>query len=283
MNKKLQYYVWIVEAYIKKNKSKLFGYILLSLASIYFLSIQIPNITKPQNDIFYEAIVGKYTLKSLPPQVLEYISQGLVRIDDQGKPIPDVAESVTSSPDGKKFTVKLKKDIKWHDNTSIKAQDLGYNLADVEVEKPDESTMVFSLKDSFAPFPTLLSAPLIKVTPSNEVLGVGEYKITGVNYRQTQYLTSLTLEPINKNNSLKKIIINYYPTDTDAQIAFKLGQAHGTRLPPQSSLASWNNSIIYSKVMPRRFVGVFFQLKDPIVGGKESTLRKALSNAIPDF
>ncbi len=204
MNKKLQYYVWIVEAYIKKNKSKLFGYILLSLASIYFLSIQIPNITKPQNDIFYEAIVGKYTLKSLPPQVLEYISQGLVRIDDQGKPIPDVAESVTSSPDGKKFTVKLKKDIKWHDNTSIKAQDLGYNLADVEVEKPDESTMVFSLKDSFAPFPTLLSAPLIKVTPSNEVLGVGEYKITGVNYRQTQYLTSLTLEPINKNNSLKK-------------------------------------------------------------------------------
>jgi ABC-type transport system substrate-binding protein len=281
MNKKIRYYFWIVEAFLKKHALKLLGVIALIAALVYGIYAYIPYALKPKEDVFYEAVVGKYTLKTLPPQVLEYVSHGLVQIDLQGNPTPDAAESIVSENNGKKFTIKLKNDVKWHDNTTLKSTDLGYNLADVEVTKPDASTIIFNLKDSFAPFPTLLSGPLLKITPDGEVLGIGNYRISEVAYRQTQYISSLTLE--SDTQKPKKIVVNFYPTEQDAETAFKLGKVYGLRLSPNTQLSQWNNGIVYEKTIPRRFVGIFFQLKDSTVGGKDSSLRKALTAAIPDL
>ncbi len=282
MNKQIRFYSWMIQGYIRKHTLKTLFILSLIIISGYGISLWIPTITKPNEDIFIEGYVGKFTKRNLPPQILDYISYGLVTTDVQGKPIPKAAESIESDGTGKKFTVKLRKDIKWHNGTPLLSTDLTYNLADVQIDRPDEHTLVFTLKDSFAPFPTLLTGPLIKITSSNdEVLGIGDYYLATEEYRQTQYITTIELRSVKKSPHIVRI--KFYPTEQDAVTALKLGQIQGLRITNSQEVRDWNNVVVYEKVIPKRFVGVFFQLKDNLVGGKEPILRQALSAAIPDI
>jgi peptide/nickel transport system substrate-binding protein len=174
----------------------------------------------------------------------------------------------------------LKSNLKWHDGSPVLSKDLAYNLPDVTIDRPDDRTLIFTLKDSFAPFPTLLTGPLIKITPNDEVLGVGEYRLAKAEYHQTQYLYSIELRSEKRNPQTIKI--KFFPTEQDAETAFKLGQIQGMQLSSLNNLTGWNNAIFYEKVMPKRFVGVFFNYNDTLVGGKNAQLRQALSYAIPD-
>jgi len=61
----------------------------------------------------------------------EYIMQmfgGLVRLDDDLKPAPDVAERWEVSDDGRTYTFYLRQDVKFHDGREVKAEDVKYSL-----------------------------------------------------------------------------------------------------------------------------------------------------------
>jgi peptide/nickel transport system substrate-binding protein len=280
MNKKIRFYFWMFQGYLRKHiVSILIGTLVLFLV-IIGLSIWIPTLAKTNDTLFIEGMVGKYTRKQLPPQVLEYISYGLVTTDEAGNPIPRAAESVDNSQDGKTFTVHLKHNITWHNGTPLTTRDLAYSLTDVAIEKPDDYTLIFKLKDSFAPFPTLLTGPLLKITQDDQVLGIGDYFIKTAEYSQSQHLTSLELESETKKPKIIKI--KFFATEEDAVTALKLGQIHGLQLSTPHSLANWNNVVMFKKPLARRFVGVYFKYDDPVVGGKDATLRQALSLAVTD-
>jgi len=60
----------------------------------------------------------------------EYIMQlfnGLVRLDDNLKPAPDIARKWQVSDDGRTYTFYLREDIKFHDGREVKAQDFKYS------------------------------------------------------------------------------------------------------------------------------------------------------------
>lgn len=281
MNKKLRFYFWMIQGYITKHFGRIILGIALSIGIILGISYWIPTLAHTDDTVFIEGIVGKYTRKQLPPEVLEYISYGLVTTDDAGNPVPQAAEQVDTSADGKVFTVHLKKGIKWHNGTELTTRDLAYNLTDVAVEKPDDYTLVFNLKDSFAPFPTLLTGPLIKISGDDQILGIGDYYIKSAEYSQSQHLTSLELASATKKP--ETVIIKFFATEEDAVTALKLGQIHGLNSNNTQSLNGWNNTIMYKRPLPRRFVGVYFKFDDPLVGGKDPTLRQALSMAVTDI
>jgi oligopeptide transport system substrate-binding protein len=55
------------------------------------------------------------------------IFSGLVRLGEEAKPVPDIAESWQTSDDGKTYTFYLRKGIKFHDGKEVTAQDFKYS------------------------------------------------------------------------------------------------------------------------------------------------------------
>ncbi len=66
------------------------------------------------------AVIGEITYAN--------IYQGLTRIDDNGKVLPDLAESWTLSEDGTVYTFKLRSSVKFHDGTPFAANDVKFSL-----------------------------------------------------------------------------------------------------------------------------------------------------------
>ena len=56
------------------------------------------------------------------------IFEGLTRIGPKGDVLPALAESWTQSDDGKIYTFKLHKDVKFHDGTAFDADDVKFSL-----------------------------------------------------------------------------------------------------------------------------------------------------------
>jgi len=55
------------------------------------------------------------------------IFSGLVRLGEEAKPVPDIAESWQTSDDGKTYTFYLRKGIKFHDGKEVTAHDFKYS------------------------------------------------------------------------------------------------------------------------------------------------------------
>ena len=94
------------------------------------------------------------------------IFESLLTYDFKLEPQPMLAESWTISPDGRKYTFKLRRDVKWHDGKAFTADDVvftfGEFLVDVhprskavfqrtKVVKLDSHTVEFVLAEPFSP------------------------------------------------------------------------------------------------------------------------------------
>jgi peptide/nickel transport system substrate-binding protein len=106
----------------------------------------------------------------------------LLRVDPNDpsgtKPYPSIAESWTASPDGKTYTFKIRRGVKFHDGSDLTARDVKASYdkiifpppgvgstrkgqyADVAaVESPDPTTVVFRLKEPSGSFISSLLSP----------------------------------------------------------------------------------------------------------------------------
>jgi peptide/nickel transport system substrate-binding protein len=106
----------------------------------------------------------------------------LLRVDPNDKsgtkPYPSLAESWTVSPDGKTYTFKLRKGVKFHDGSEMTSKDVKASYDKIifpppgvgsdrkgqygdvaAVEAPDSATVVFKLKEASASFLSSLASP----------------------------------------------------------------------------------------------------------------------------
>ncbi len=60
-------------------------------------------------------------------QFITQLFSGLMRLDDDLNPVPDIAESYEISPDGRTYTFKLKENAKFQDGKGVKAGDFKYS------------------------------------------------------------------------------------------------------------------------------------------------------------
>ncbi len=100
--------------------------------------------------------------------LVQLIYSGLFKYDNQGKLIPDLAESYTIEDDGLTYNISLKKDVLWHDGQPLTANDIIFTVKiiqdpeyqsplrsiwqNVEVERIDDYQLLFKIKTVYAPF-----------------------------------------------------------------------------------------------------------------------------------
>lgn len=122
------------------------------------------------------SLTGHLATDTTALMVATNVFNGLVGIDFDIEPTPDLADSWKISPDGLVYTFQLNPKAMWHDGKPVTAEDVEYTFNDIiskthpragawwpNVEYAKAvSTHVFEfkLKSAYAPFLTMLGSPL---------------------------------------------------------------------------------------------------------------------------
>ncbi len=85
---------------------------------------------------YTEAIIGqpRFINPLLAPfndadrDISQLVFSGLMKYDDEGKIIPDLAENYEIKEDGKIYEFSLRKGIKWHDGVDFNANDVIFTI-----------------------------------------------------------------------------------------------------------------------------------------------------------
>lgn len=278
--KRRRLYIWLIKAYLKKwGKTILFSFA-LGLIAFFIIRSSFSYIVNMIPFIQHKEIgmIGTYTTDSLPFSVLEDVSMGLTKNEKDGTVTPGIASSWEIKDEGKTYIFKLKKNLFFSDNTPLTSEAINYNFKDVALEKPDKHTLVFKLKEPYAPFLITLSQPVYK----ENFIGVGEYKIKKIDING-DFVQGLKLEDI-KNKST--INFQFYPTEEALKMAFVLGEV--SKISgiqdvsfKNTSISKFKNASVSKKTDYQTLVSIFYNTQDSLLSDKK--LRKALDYSLPDI
>jgi len=268
-----RYHLRLILAFISRFKALLFIGVVIGVLVFVVFNVILPIFISSNTEII--GITGRYHLDKLPNNILGLIGDGLTSVDENGKVTPNLAESWDSDDEGKVWTFKLKDGIFWHDETPVTSETIQYNFEDVEIERPDDHTLVFKLESAFAPFPSVVSTPTFK----KGLLGTGDWQVKKLDLAGS-YVQSLTL-----TNGDSKKIINFYPTEERTKLAYKLGQIDIIEdLINPTPFDEWNTVKLSRTTNKQRFVAIFFNTSVNgngfLVGSDGKKIRQALSYAI---
>ncbi len=271
-------FYWYLTAYIHKHGLVVVASVLGAIVLFSFLiPILVTNLEK--NTRYYVGIVGEYTLETLPPVIKNQISVGLTSVEADGTVAPLLSDRWTIEHEGLTYRFVLKDDIFWQDGKRLEPSDIKYDLKDVEtIITPND--IVYKLPGPFAPFPTIVSEPLLRPTtlvkyfflkrPS--YLGIGEYHITDYTLRGNR-LTQLVID-----GKTERYVYRFYLTEADAITAYKHGQVD--ILPDLAGvydIMNWKNTLVEQKMQSDQYLAVFFNLRSPLF---DKNVRQALNYAL---
>ena len=156
--------------------------------------------------------------------LVSLVYSGLMKYNEEGKLVPDLAKSYEISGDGLNYTIYLKEDAKWQDGTPVTADDVVFtiqtaqnpdygslqriNWQGVDVEAVDNHTVILKLKNTYAQFLNNLTLNILPkhiwqdVKPVNFALsdfnlkpiGSGPYKFKKLKKDDTGRITSYELD-----------------------------------------------------------------------------------------
>ena len=122
---------------IKGSKRFVFGWLLLVILLIVICSFSFVYVNRSSQQIsarnggtYTEGVVGSFhnlnplfSSGAIDDSVSRLIFNGLLRYDDEGSLVPDLAEKYTVEEDKKTYIVTLKKDVPWHDGRMLNAEE----------------------------------------------------------------------------------------------------------------------------------------------------------------
>lgn len=193
----------------------------LGIIMVVGLWLQTTGITRPYHNIgaatgvaLSEGGVGQIKLinpvlpdSTTAADVTSLIFSGLTRYDNKGRLEPDLATSWQVAGDGKSYTFHLRHGVKWQDNVPFTSHDVAFTLAAIQnpdsrsplanswqgvnVDTPDDYTVVYRLPNAFPPFlgstvQGILPAHILESTDPSALrasnfnqkpIGTGPYKL----------------------------------------------------------------------------------------------------------
>ncbi len=241
------------------------------------------------------------------------VYSGLLKVTPTGSFIPDLAQSYNISPDGLIYTFIIREDAIFHDGTPVTADDVEFTITKaqdtalksprrvswegVTVEKPDPKTVIFKLKQPYAPFISNLTLGILpkqqwqKLTIdeipfsslNTEAIGSGPYKIASVDRSSDSNPVEVTLES-NPDYTLgepyiETLDLKFYSNEKALVTALHDGKVESASNLTPSSGKGLEGSIRVLYAPLTRVFGVFFnQNQNELLARKE--VRKALSLAV---
>lgn len=266
---KLRYYLRLITAFFKRFKALIIVGILIGVVAFFFFRFLAPAIFGTNLERI--GIAGRYQTETLPTDILEQIGEGLTSVNSEGLVEPGLAKTWETPDGGKTWIFHLKDDVKWQNGDELVSEDINYQFSDVEVEKPDDFTITFLLKEPFSPFPTVVSKPVFK----RGLLGTGAWRVTNASISGS-YVQKLTLQ----NEQKVKKVYKFYPTEERAKLAFKLGEVDVMReLFTKNPFDEWGTANVETNIPRGQIVTLFFNTEQGNLL-EEKTLRQGLVYAI---
>ncbi len=240
------------------------------------------------------------------------VYRGLMKKDESGNLVPDLASTYNISDDGLTYTFTLK-DATFDDGEKITADDVVFTVTSardtvikspkrvsfegVTVKKIDDKTVAFVLHSPFGPFIESTTLGIMpkhvweKILPENwnyselngkDAVGSGFYQISSISKDSSGIPTSYKLTAVKGKEApyISKIIFYFYKNESDLVDAYKSKEIDTVPgiSPEAASALKKNNTKIYTAPLPRVF-GLFFNPNQNQVF-TDTSFRKAVDLAI---
>ncbi|MDP3963045.1 MAG: peptide ABC transporter substrate-binding protein [bacterium] len=247
--------------------------------------------------------------------LVKLLYSGLMRYDDKGNLVPDLAESYSVATDAKMFIFKLRQDALWHDGEPVGVDDVLFTIRllqsydyqsplrfawqGVRAEKLDDTTIAMTLQGPYEPF---LAQTVVGIMPRHiwqdvqpqafalsdynlYPVGSGPFAFANLERRGDGTVTSLHLKRNNifyrQKPWLEKITITFSESREEALAMVSKNQVDGFAGDFTTEMTQMMPSAHRQTIAMRfpRVFGVFFnQIQSPALAQK--AVREALHYAI---
>lgn len=274
--KTFRYYYWLIKEFLSKHlKLILLSFFIsfLFIIGIISLSPYLTNILSTKKRVI--GLAGSYDFNTIPDEITDEISNGLVYINKQGEIIPALASTWEVRGSGKEYRFHLKNNLIWDDGKKFSASDINYQFRDIRIKVVDSRTVDFFLTKPLSIFPTYLRKPLIRYP----LIGIaGLYHVDRI---KTKFgsITEISLEPNKKD--LSSLIYKMYNNEAQLVAAYKKGDVTEFNVSKKSvadSFLSWSNTHIQQTIDYSQLMTLFFNSSNQYLREKE--IRNALISAI---
>lgn len=255
-----------------------------------------------------------FAISEADKDIVSLVYAGLMKVESDGRLVPELAKSYTVSEDGKTYTFTLRNGVTFHDGEPITADDVEFtirkavdpavkspkraNWEGVIISVPNPEQIVFTLRQPYAAF---LESTTLGVLPKHlwkvldpeqfafsqynaQPIGAGPYKIEVVKKNNLGVPTQYSFVPFEQyalgSPLISKLTFTFYPSEEAAIEGYGIGEieALNTLTPQKADSVKKPGSTILQAALPRIF-GVFFnQNQNALFTQKE--VRAALEMAV---
>ena len=309
-----------------KGDRFLFHIVLLSVfISLFFVLYQVNerNLTSVPSSggTLVEGIVG--TPRFVNPvlaitrsdhDMVSLIYSGLVKLNEDGNLVPDLAEKIEVQEDGRTYHITLKQGIKFHNGEELTARDVAYTISLIQdpdlksplrgnwdsvlVEELGEYELNIILEEEYTPFIENLTVGILPRALWNDLpteqipfsqnntqpIGTGPYMIDDVLRNKSGLITSykLTASPYysKEQPNIDTLVFNFYQNEEELLTALQNEEISSTPSLSPDNLKKVDTQTynIIKSPLPRTFSIFFNQNKSTVL--RDKAVRKALQTAI---
>lgn len=244
------------------------------------------------------------------------IYSGLMRLNERGELVPDLAQGYEISPDNLTYTITLKDNLRFHDGEPITADDVIFTInriqnptvksprwatwESVKVEKLSDKKIAFTLKQPYYAFLENLTLGILpkhlwkEIEPEAfpfsdlniKAVGSGPYLVTYVKFRRgaSTLPEFYDLEPFENfalgAAKISNIRIRFYPNELELLTAYENGEIESVSglSPTLAKKLKDDGAKILTVPLPRMFAIFFNQNHAPLFTNAE--VRRALNAAV---
>ena len=226
--------------------------------------------------------------------LVRLVYSGLLKYSENGKLVPDLAKSYEVSQNELAYTVYLKDNVLWHDNTPVTADDIVFtvqlaqnsdygslqriNWQGVEVERANDKTVIFKLKNKYAQFLTNLALPIIpqhiweNIKPINFALselnlkpiGSGPYIFKKLQKDKSGRIVLYQLEAnesfYNQEPMIQKVEIKFYESEDTLIEGYNKNEIESLGFISSQNLENlkFKQRVTIEKITMPRYFSIFF-------------------------